>query len=102
VELALTAAVREVREEIGVDVEAPRFLGVLESIFTYKGETEHEVVFCFIGRVRSREGVPSEGVESDGIRFPLRWISEGELRSPDVRVYPEDILDLIASDLDGD
>ena len=101
-ELALPAAIREVREEIGVDVEVLHLLGVLENIFTYKGETDHEVVFCFIGRVRSRDGVPSEGVESDGISFPLRWLSEGELRSPDVLVYPEDILYLIVGDLDGD
>jgi 8-oxo-dGTP pyrophosphatase MutT (NUDIX family) len=101
-ELALTAAVREAREEIGIDVENPRLLGILENIFRYKGETDHEVVFCFIGQVRSRESVPSEGVESDGISFPLRWLSEGELRSPDVPVYPEGILDLILNDLDGD
>ncbi len=31
-ELALSAAVREVREEIGADVEAPRLLGFLKNI----------------------------------------------------------------------
>ena len=101
-ELALTAAVREVREQVGIDVENPHLLGVLENIFTYKGETDHEVVFCFIGQVRSRDSVPSEGVESDGVNFPLRWLADGELRSPDVPVYPEGILDLILSHLDGD
>ncbi len=74
--------------------EAPRLLGVMENIFTCKGETDHELVFCFIGRVRSRDGVPSEGVESVGMSFPLRWLPKGELRSPDVPVYPEGILDL--------
>jgi ADP-ribose pyrophosphatase YjhB (NUDIX family) len=101
-ELALSAALREVQEEIGVDVEAPRLLGVLENIFTYNGETEHEVAFCYIGRVRSMDDVPTEGVESDGMSFPLRWLSEGELRSPDILVYPEGILDLILNDLNGD
>ena len=67
--------------------EAPRLLGVLENIFTYKGETDHELVFCFIGRVRSRDGVPSEGVESVGMSFPLRWLSEGELRSRRTSLY---------------
>ncbi|MCX8213374.1 MAG: hypothetical protein OTJ97_02515, partial [SAR202 cluster bacterium] len=62
----------------------------------------HEIVFCFIGRARSRDGVPSEGVERNGISFPLRWLSEAELRSPDVPVYPEGILDLILHDLEGD
>jgi hypothetical protein len=48
------------------------------------------------------DGVPSEGVERDGISFPLRWLSEAELRSPDVPVYPEGIPDLILHDLEGD
>jgi ADP-ribose pyrophosphatase YjhB (NUDIX family) len=94
-ELALTAAVREVREEIGVNVENPRLLGVLENIFTYDGETGHEVVFCFLGQIASRDELPSEGQESDGSMFPLRWLSQEELRSPPVPVYPEGILGLI-------
>ena len=56
-------------------------------------------MFCFIGRMRSRDGVPSKRGESDGMSFPLRWLSEVEMRSPDVPVYPEGILDLVLSDL---
>ena len=31
--------------------------------------------------------------------FPLRWLSEVEMRSLGVPVYPEGILDLVLSDL---
>ena len=43
--------------------------------------------------------MPSKGVESDGMSFPLRWLSEVEMRSPDVPVHPEGTLDLVLSDL---
>lgn len=94
-ERALPAAVREVHEEIGVDVENPRLLGILENIFTYNGETGHEVVFCFLGRIASRGKLPPEGQESDGSMFPLHWLSQEELCSPPIPVYPEGILGLI-------
>jgi len=43
--------------------------------------------------------VPSKRGESDGVSFPLRWLSEVEMRSPDVPVHPEGTLDLVLSDL---
>lgn len=100
-ELALPAALREVHEEIGVDVESPRLMGILENIFTYNGVGGHEIVFCFIGQAPSRNEVPSEGQESDGSSFPLRWLSLEELRSSPVPVYPDGIVGLILNNTEG-
>ena len=101
-ELATDAAVREVYEEIGVVIEKPRLLGVLENIFTWNGAANHEVVFCFIDQVASRDVVPFEGRESDGKSIPLRWLTEEELRSSPIPVYPDGILDLILNEPPGD
>ena len=94
-ELAAAAVVREVQEEIGVDVDKPRHLGILENIFTWNGAEYHEVVFCFIGQVKSRDLVPLQGRESNGETIPLRWLSREELRSSPIPVYPDGILGLI-------
>ena len=46
-EYALDTVRREFREEIGQELADVRLLGVLENIFGWRGETEHEVVFIF-------------------------------------------------------
>ena len=38
---------REMREELGVEIERPERLGVLENRFTYAGEPGHEIVFVY-------------------------------------------------------
>ena len=46
-EYALDTVRREFREEIGQELTDVRLLGVLENIFGWRGDTEHEVVFIF-------------------------------------------------------
>src|SRR3990170_4725004 len=41
------AIAREIREELGVEIENVRLLGVVENIFVYQGEQGHEIVFVF-------------------------------------------------------
>ena len=46
-EYALETIHREFLEEIGQRLTGPRLLGVLENIFDWHGNTEHEVVFIY-------------------------------------------------------
>ena len=94
-ETASASVVREIKEEIGVVIEKPYLLGVLENIFNYDGAAHHEVVFCFIVQVADRDQVPFAGRESNGEDIPLRWLSLEELRTTPIPVYPEGIVSLI-------
>jgi len=62
-EAGADTVVREIREELGVEVIEPRYLGTLENIFTYLGKTGHELVRVYEVRfavarrtVRARDG----------------------------------------------
>ena len=48
-ESAADAVRREIREELGTELESPRLLGVLENRFELNGVPGHEVLFVFIG-----------------------------------------------------
>ena len=50
-ELAVDAVRREIREELGCEIEEPRLLGVFENIFTYLGARGHELVWVFESRL---------------------------------------------------
>ena len=49
-EMAVEALRREIREELGVEIAEPVRLGVLENVFTYRGQPGHEVIFVFDAR----------------------------------------------------
>lgn len=44
------AVVREIREELGLEVVDLELLGVIESLFEFGGERRHEIVFVYDGR----------------------------------------------------
>jgi ADP-ribose pyrophosphatase YjhB (NUDIX family) len=48
-ESAADAVQREIREELGSELESPRLLGVLENRFELDGVPGHEVLFVFFG-----------------------------------------------------
>ena len=56
------AAVREIREELGIELVQPRLLGVLENIFDYRGEAGHEIVFVYAAVVDPGL-IPDEGCD---------------------------------------
>ncbi len=89
---------REVREEIGAEVAALRYLFTLENIFIFNGETGHEIVMVFDGLLSDeslyRQAV-IEGQETDGERLlPLKavWKEIGDFGSH-APLYPDGLLE---------
>lgn len=87
---------REIREEIGEEIENVRDLGTLENIFEREGQQAHWIVLLFeaefVERSRyDRERI--EGVEGDGERIEAQWIDVSQpLEGP---LYPEGLLELL-------
>ena len=94
------AMLREIREEIGAEVENMELVGVLESIFRYEGEQGHEVVFVYDAEFRDKgmyDRSEIQGYESEiDARFVARWRSLEELQEKDTRLVPEGLSDLIS------
>ena len=78
------ALVREMREEIGVDVVVGRLLWVAENFFEYAGDRHHEVGLYFLMELPHRR-LPAggsnefEGLEDSSLRLFFRWFAPGDL-----------------------
>ena len=98
-ERGVDAVRREIREEIGEEIENVRHLGTVENIFEREGQPAHWIVLLFEAEFVERSRYSSEtieGVEGDGERIEAHWIDLGQpLRG---RVYPDGLLDLLAED----
>ena len=97
-ELAADAIVREIAEELGEAIEAPKLLGVLESRFRLGGRDHHEHVFVFDAVFRNRELYDRArilGKEGCGAELRGEWLRTSTCASDSIPLYPEGLLALL-------
>jgi 8-oxo-dGTP pyrophosphatase MutT (NUDIX family) len=81
---------REMREELGIQVEVERLLWVVENFFDYAGKSYHELALYFLMTLPNESlwtnrREPFFGTEN-GIRLIFKWQPLDEL--PSVPLYP--------------
>ena len=91
--------VRELQEELGATVTDLHYLGALENVFTYNGQTGHEIVLVYDGAFADPtfyERSQIDGVEDSGVRFRAVWLVLADCRRPAAPpVYPTGLLELL-------
>jgi 8-oxo-dGTP pyrophosphatase MutT (NUDIX family) len=96
-EYALDTVRREFAEEIGQELTGVRLLGVLENIFGWRGETEHEVVFIFTATFAAASAYEIE--EQRILDNPDRRVLWRPADADSPPLYPAGLTELIASQL---
>jgi ADP-ribose pyrophosphatase YjhB (NUDIX family) len=89
--------VREIREELGLEIADAEYVGTVENIFQYLGAPAHEIVRVYRARFvdpTDYEQARFECIEANGARFTCVWKQIAEFRSG-VPLYPDGLLDLI-------
>ena len=93
------ALLREIREEIGAEVEGVELLYVLENIFLYEGRRGHEVVFVYDAELSDKSlygrGEIHGYREEAGAGFVARWRSLAEMEENNMKLMPEGLADLL-------
>ena len=77
--------VREMKEELGYDVEVERTVWMAETFFEHRGDAMHEVAFYYLLKIKDlhfREG-PFDGLE--GERLIYQWIPIDELENIELK-----------------
>ncbi len=90
--------VREVREELGAEIEDLAYLGMLENIFTFDGKPGHEIVLVYEAEFRDAHWYEVQSLkcrEDDGSEFAAVWKDIDEFRMGKAILYPEALLDLL-------
>ena len=88
---------RELIEEIGAQVSGLRYLGTLESIFTYLGTPGHELVRVYDGELVDRALYEREfimGMETDGQPFRAEWRTLDSF-GPELPLFPVGLMELL-------
>jgi 8-oxo-dGTP pyrophosphatase MutT (NUDIX family) len=85
-----TTLIREMREELGVDITCGRLLWVLENFFTHAGSAYHELAFYYAMTLPAASSLfdlerAHLGIEPDN-PLEFRWFPVDRLT--EVRLYP--------------
>jgi 8-oxo-dGTP pyrophosphatase MutT (NUDIX family) len=89
------AVIREVREELGIEVREPTLLGVLENIFRCHGQDAHEIVFVYEGRFPDPSFYDRpllRASEEHAGPYAAVW---RDLDAEQPRLHPDGLLDLL-------
>lgn len=97
------ALLREIREEVGAEVENLELVGVLENVFTYEGARGHEIVFVYDGEFKDKrmyvgDEVQGYRAETDA-GFVAKWRSPEEISGMNARLVPEGLAALLSREI---
>jgi 8-oxo-dGTP pyrophosphatase MutT (NUDIX family) len=97
-ETTLAAIQREIREELGQEIQDLRLLGVLENIFTYEGKPGHEIVFIYDGQFADRSLYEKAEIPmfEPGWTTPAIWRSIDSF-GPECELVPKGLRELLVS-----
>jgi 8-oxo-dGTP pyrophosphatase MutT (NUDIX family) len=99
-EYSQEAIVREIREELGVEIQQVQLLGVLENVFVYDGKPGHEIVFVYDAELENQdwyhqsELTAHEGEES----FKAYWVGLSDIETGCIPLYPTGLMELLTGD----
>ena len=89
-ETTLDGVKREIKEELGCEIQNLLFVKVIENIFIYEGKPGHDIVFVYRGELANRELYKKEKihiVEPHG-EFDAEWVSVSAILSGKTILYP--------------
>jgi len=81
---------REIREELGSEIEDLELLDVIESIFVYEGQQNHEIAFLYKGKLTNEDILHLDifHVVEDTYEFDAEWIAIEQILNGDTPLYP--------------
>lgn len=97
-ERAEEAVRREIREELGSEIEDVRLLSVSENIFTFLGANGHELVWSFEARLLDESLYEGETVTCDegGSAFEAHWVRLETFARGEVPLFPDGLLETLS------
>ncbi|MCP4142043.1 MAG: NUDIX domain-containing protein [Chloroflexi bacterium] len=90
--------VREFQEELNTKIINLRYIQTIESIFTFEGNSGHEVVFVYEGDFADKSFYDKDvivGEEDTGIKFKALWLPLSNLRKGQYPLYPDELVELL-------
>lgn len=89
-ETSENAMKREVKEELGCEVENLKLVDVAENVFTFNGEDRHQVIFLYTGDLSNKDLYKQDKIHivEPYSEFDAEWIPIDDILSGKITLYP--------------
>lgn len=82
---------REFKEEINIEIEIGKFLGISENIFNYKGKDAHELILFYDAYIKDKDYQEKYDLVDDDSETEAIWVDINKFRNKELILYPEQI-----------
>jgi ADP-ribose pyrophosphatase YjhB (NUDIX family) len=102
-ELAEDAARREIREEVGAEIDGLRLISVFENIFTFLGARGHEIVYVYEATFKDAKYTQTDAVVCDegGNAFEAHWVPLDLFVRGEAPLYPDELLGALLAEVES-
>lgn len=80
---------REFKEELNIDINVGRFLGISENIFTYNGKNAHELILFYNVNIKDSDYKEKYHIIDDNCETDAMWIEVDKFINKELKIYPE-------------
>lgn len=89
-ETSRDAMKREVREELGCEVENLKLVDVVENIYTLNGEDKHQIIFLYTGDLSNKDLYKQDKIHiiEPHSEFDAEWIPIDDILNRKIILYP--------------
>ncbi len=96
-EYSQMAVMRHMTELLQMNIVNLQGLGMLENVYTYNGEKQHEIVFIYEAGFADYNTYDQDKIKitQGDYTFEAEWVGLAEFRSGDVSIVPEQLLDFL-------
>lgn len=86
---------REFKEEINIEIEIGKFLGVSENIFNYEGKDAHEIVFLYDIYINDKDYQEKYELIEEDSKSEAIWVDIDKFKNKELILYPEEIFEYL-------
>lgn len=82
---------REFKEEINIEIEIGKFLGISENIFKYNGKDAHELILFYEAYINDKDYQYEYDLIDDNSETKAIWVDIDKFKNKELILYPEEI-----------
>ena len=82
---------REFKEEIYIEIDIGKFLGISENIFNYKGKDAHELILFYDAYIKDKDYQEKYDLIDDDSETEAIWVDINKFKNNELILYPEQI-----------
>ena len=87
---------REFKEELNIDINVGKFLGIAENIFTYNGKNAHELILFYDVDIKDTDYKEKYHIIDDNSESDAMWIDIDKFKNKELKIYPEQIFQYLS------